>query len=162
LYAGYGHPSTCYTGCISDREFGHGRGRTGGMETRPTSDDTPWEEGVNTGVWEAHFERQVSHYVRQRPEGNPRAAWGRGRVARPLKGQRCSCGRQPSLAPPTRRLGAGQVMSPPPPGQRMTMKEQILCHCAGTDRENSALEATPASYRHAADGVGKSYTPLPG
>jgi hypothetical protein len=68
----------------------------------------------------AHCERQVSHYVRKRPQGTPRAAWERGRVARPLKGQRCSCGRQPSLAPSTRRMwaGVGQVLSPATPAQR--------------------------------------------
>jgi hypothetical protein len=62
----------------------------------------------------AHCERQVSHSGRQRPQGRPRAAWGRGRVARPLQGQRGSCGRQPSLAPPTRRMwaGVGKVTSP--------------------------------------------------
>ena len=47
----------------------------------------------------------------------PRAAWGKGRVPRPLQGQRGSCGRQPSLAPPTRRMwaGVGQVTSPATP-----------------------------------------------
>jgi hypothetical protein len=100
----------------------------------------------------AHGERQVSHSVRQRTRGTPRAAWRRGRVARPLKGQRCSFGRQPSLAPPTRRMwaGVGQVLSPATPAPRTTMKGQILCHGAGAERDTRGPEATPASSPKAA------------
>jgi hypothetical protein len=82
----------------------------------------------------------------------PRAASGRGRVARPLQGQRGSYGRHPLLTPPTRRMWAavGQVTSPATPAPRMTMKAQTLCQRA---RGNAGLlpkydyKVLPSAYR---------------
>jgi hypothetical protein len=102
----------------------------------------------------AHFERQVSHYVRRRIQGTP---------AQPGEGEEKS--RTPPEGP-ARQLWPATLAGPshevyvggrrpgdipwPAAAQYITMKEQTLCHCAGTDRDNRGPEATPASCPNAA------------
>jgi hypothetical protein len=74
-----------------------------------------------------HFERRVSHSERNRAED--RQEWGgQGTGGHPLKGQRCSFGRQPSLGPRRMRWAVGEAISLATPALCMSRQEQTLCH----------------------------------
>ena len=97
-----------------------------------------------------HFERRVSHSARNRAE--VRQEWGgQGTGGHPLKGQRCSFGRQPSLGPRRRRWAVGEAVSLATPALCMSRQKQTLCHSAAVGRDDRATEATPASYRRWGD-----------
>ena len=64
----------------------------------------------------------------------------------PLKAQRCSFGRQPSLGPRRMREAVGETVALATPAPCLSRKGQILCHYAGADRDDRATEATPVSY----------------
>jgi hypothetical protein len=108
-----------------------------------------------------HFERRVSHSARNRAEG--RQEWGgQGTGGHPLKGQRCSFGRQPSLGPRRMRWAVGEAVSLATPALCMSRQEQTLCHSAEVGRDDSATEATPASYRRWGEvGTASFFRPCP-